>query len=71
MARQRRQFSAGSHLLETIQALVHLIAETEFAEPLTDDVMLDRRIYRACLDWRLAALVEQSVNCGQSDEPCH
>jgi hypothetical protein len=53
-----------------IQMLVQLIAQTEFVDSVDDEVMTDRRIYRACLDWRLAELVEQS-DFEQRGDLCH
>lgn len=48
-------------LHQQIHELVKLIEQTEFANPLDDDVITDRRIYRACLDWRVNALIDESL----------
>jgi hypothetical protein len=48
-----RRVNMQERLLNEIQLLVTLIEDTEDADPIDDDVITMRRVYRDCLNWRL------------------
>lgn len=50
----------GSDLNTCIRELVKAIAETEYADPVDASILDERRLLRACLDWRVEALIDQS-----------